>query len=85
MKGIRSVTGKFPSTAFVEEIRKVSKRNKTGVPKKFKKGTFWLYFEFVNKALLLRFEKRTVITSSDLFLMESLSKMDKINLPALSL
>lgn len=47
-----------------------------GVSERFMKGTFQLYFEFINKVLLPRFEKRTVAIASDLFLMESLRRME---------
>lgn len=49
------------------------------------KGTFQLYFEFINKVLLPRSEKRTVASASDLFLMEALGKLEEINLPTIML
>lgn len=50
--GTRSISGKFPYKIFVEKIGKVPQLNKIGVPKKIIKGTYQLYFEFVNKNLL---------------------------------
>ncbi|KAH0742937.1 hypothetical protein KY290_030930 [Solanum tuberosum] len=49
------------------------------------KSEYQLLFEFVNKVLLPRTEKRIVASTSDLFIMESLCKFDPIDLPALML
>ncbi|KAH0784278.1 hypothetical protein KY290_003876 [Solanum tuberosum] len=52
---------------------------------KLMKGEYQLLYEFVNKVLLPRTEKRTVASASDLFIMESLCKFDPIDLSALML
>lgn len=44
------------------------------------RGTFQLYIEFVNKLLLPKPKKRIVASASNMYLMESLSKMEEINL-----
>lgn len=59
--------------------------NCAAVPKKFLKGDDQLLFEFVNKVLLLRSEKCTIASASDLFLMETLTKLDEINIPGIML
>lgn len=56
-----------------------------GCPKKLLKGEFQLFFEFINKVLLPRLEKRTIISSPYLFLMEKQSKFEVINLSAIML
>lgn len=56
-----------------------------GFPKKFLKGEYQLYFEFINKVLLPRSEKRTVASAVDLFLMEQLDKLEAISLPRIML
>ncbi|KAK4730020.1 hypothetical protein R3W88_023008 [Solanum pinnatisectum] len=45
---------------------------RVGVQKKLIKGEYQLLFEFVNKVLLPRTEKRIVASATDLFIMESL-------------
>lgn len=42
-------------------------------------------FEFVNKVMVPRSEKRTVVSAADLFLMEKLSDPEEINLPTIML
>ncbi|KAG5630164.1 hypothetical protein H5410_001881 [Solanum commersonii] len=49
------------------------------------KGEYQVLFEFVNKVLLPRPEKCTVASATDLFVMESLSKFEPLNLQALML
>ncbi|KAG5632539.1 hypothetical protein H5410_004256 [Solanum commersonii] len=56
-----------------------------GIPKKLMKGEYQLLVEFVNKVVLSRSEKSIVANSTDLFLMESLCKLDPLNMPALML
>ncbi|WMV49491.1 hypothetical protein MTR67_042876, partial [Solanum verrucosum] len=52
-----------------------------GLPMKFLKGEHQLFFEVVNKLLLPRTEKRTMGSSTDLFLMEQLYELEAINRP----
>lgn len=59
--------------------------SKAGVRKKFLRGEIQFLFEFVNKVLLPHSEKCTVSSIVDLFLMETLSKFEMINLSALIL
>ncbi|KAH0746073.1 hypothetical protein KY285_007730 [Solanum tuberosum] len=56
-----------------------------GIQKKLMKGEYQFLFEFVNKVLLPRTEKRTIASATDLFVMEALSKFKPPNLPALML
>lgn len=72
---IKSVVNKSLSKNFLEEAGKLKKLNPLVVSKKPLKGQYQLYFEFVNKVLLPRIEKRTIATMVDLYLMEKLSTM----------
>ena len=49
------------------------------------KSEYQLVFEFVNKIILPRTEKKTSTTSADLFIMESLGKLESLDLPGLML
>ena len=49
------------------------------------KSEYQLVFEFINKVLLPRTEKRTVATVADLFVMEMLCNFEALNLPGLML
>ena len=49
------------------------------------KSEYQLVFEFINKVLLPRTEKRTVATTADLFVMEMLCNFEALNLPGLML
>ena len=51
--------------------------------KKVMKSEYQLVFEFVNKTLLPRTEKRTSATSTNLYDMELLCKFEPLNLPGL--
>jgi len=84
-KGIRSVEGCETSTEYVQWATKYRNMKCTGLPKKFLKGEHQLFFQFVNKVLLPRTEKRTVASSTDLFLMEQLDKLEAINHPIIML
>lgn len=55
------------------------------MPKKYIKGEYQLTFEFVNKVLVPRTEKRTVASATYLFLMEKPVNVEEINLPSLIL
>lgn len=78
-KGIRTVVDKSPTKNFLEEARKMKNLNLSAVSKKFLKGQYQLYFEFVNKVLLPRIEKRTIATMVDINLMEKFSTLVEIN------
>ena len=54
-----------------------------GIYKKIMKSEYQLVFEFINKVLLPRTEKRTVATAPDLFVMEILCSFEALNLPGL--
>ncbi|KAH0738358.1 hypothetical protein KY290_037063 [Solanum tuberosum] len=84
-EGTRSVVGKTCNVEFVKECSKIPNTRHAGIQKKFIKGEYQLLFEFVNKVLLPRTEKRTVASASDLFIMGSLCKFDPIDLPSLML
>lgn len=85
LKGIKPVIKTSASSNFIIEIGKIGKLSRTDVSKRFTKGRFQLYFELVNKVLLPRSEKSIVNTISDMFLMESLSRLEDINLPSIML
>ncbi|KAG5607439.1 hypothetical protein H5410_028931 [Solanum commersonii] len=59
-EGIRSVVGKTCTMKFVKECSKIPNTRRVGVLKKLMKGEYQLVFEFVNKVLLPRMEKRIV-------------------------
>lgn len=74
---------KSPSKGFLEKAGKLKNLNPAAIFKKLCKGQYQLYFKFVNKALLPRIGKRTITAMADLYLIEKLSTMVEINLPAL--
>ena len=82
-EGTRSVTGKTCSIEFVSLVSKLPTTKVAGFFKKVMKSEYQLVFEFVNKILLPRTEKRTSATSADLFVMEMLCRFEALNLPAL--
>lgn len=53
---------------------------RAGLPKKFLQGSYQFLFEFINKVLVLRTEKRIVTYVADLFLMEKLEVLNEINI-----
>ena len=71
-EGIGSVLGKTCFTEFVSLISKIPTTKVAGIYKKVMKSEYQLVFEFVNKVLLPRTEKRTSATAADLLLMEML-------------
>lgn len=84
-EGIKSVACKLCTKHFSNECSKLPDMHHACIKKKLIKGEYQLLFEFVNNVVLPRSEKRTIATSADLFLMESLCKFDPLNLPALML
>lgn len=62
---------------------KLDNTNIKNVTKKALKKECQLKFELVNKVLLHHTEKRTTVTSPDLFFMEALSKYQKVNFSAI--
>ncbi|KAH0636585.1 hypothetical protein KY290_037010 [Solanum tuberosum] len=56
-----------------------------GLPKKFLKGEYQLFFEFVNKVLVPRTEKRIMASTANLFLMEQLDELKVVSLPGIML
>ncbi|KAH0749306.1 hypothetical protein KY290_028538 [Solanum tuberosum] len=83
--GIRTIEGCKPSSDFTKHATKRGDVKCAGLPKKFLKGEYQLLFEFINKVLVPRTEKRTVTSAADLFLMEKLDALEEINLSALML
>ncbi|XP_069152084.1 uncharacterized protein [Solanum lycopersicum] len=65
-EGTGSVIGKTYSTEFVSLVSKIPTTKVAGIFKKVMKSEYQLVFEFVNKVLLPRTEKRTSATSADL-------------------
>ncbi|KAH0748684.1 hypothetical protein KY290_027916 [Solanum tuberosum] len=84
-EGTRFMVGKSCTKKFVKECSKLPDMRRAGVQKKLLKGEYQLFFEFFNKVLLPRTEKRTMASATNLFVMESLCKFELLNLPALML
>ncbi|KAK4721797.1 hypothetical protein R3W88_012030 [Solanum pinnatisectum] len=84
-EGIRYVVSQTCSESFANECAKLPKMHCEGISKKLIKGDYQLLFEFVNKVILPRSEKRIVYSVVDLFLMEALCKFELLNLLALML
>ena len=84
-EGTRSVLGRTCSSEFAAVISKTPTTKVAGIYKKIMKSEYQLVFEFINKVLLPRTEKRTVATSADFFLMEMLCNFEALNLPGLML
>ncbi|KAH0696343.1 hypothetical protein KY290_013711 [Solanum tuberosum] len=85
MEEIRMIEGCKPSSDFTKLAPKCGDVKRAGLPKKFLKGEYQLLFEFINKVLVPRTEKRTVASVADLFLMEKLDELEGINLSAIML
>ncbi|KAH0761720.1 hypothetical protein KY290_017793 [Solanum tuberosum] len=83
--GIRTIEGCKPTGDFSKLATKRGDDKRAGLPKKFLKGEYQLMFEFINKVMVPRTEKRTVASAADLFLMEKLDELEEINLPAIML
>ena len=83
--GTRSVVGKTCSVEFVTVCSKLPTTKCAGLFKKVMKSEYQLVFEFFNKTLLPRTEKRTSATSVDLYVIELLCKFEPLNLPRLML
>ena len=84
-EGTRSVLGRNCSSEFAAVISKIPTTKVAGIYKKIMKSEYQLVFEFINKVLLPRTEKRTVATAADLFVMEMLCNFEALNLPGLML
>lgn len=82
-EGIYSIAKGEPTRTFILEAEKFPDLSGAGTPRKFLKGRYQLYFEFINKVLLPRYMKRSVATTVDLYLMEALRELESLNLPAL--
>ncbi|KAH0633579.1 hypothetical protein KY284_036365 [Solanum tuberosum] len=54
MKGIRFIEGCKPSSEFTKHTTKKGDIKRAGLPKKFLKGEYQLFFEIINKALVPR-------------------------------
>ena len=83
--GTRSVIGKTCSVEFVTLVSKLPPTKCTGVFKTVMNSEYHLVFEFVNRTLLPRTEKRTLTTSAYLYMMELLYKFEPLNLPGIML
>ena len=77
--------GRTSSTEFASLISKIPTTKVAGIYKKIMKSEYQLVFEFINKVLLPRTEKRTSATAADLFVMEMLCIFEALNLPGLML
>ena len=77
--------GRTCSTEFASLISKIPTTKVAGIYKKIMKSEYQLVFEFINKVLLSRTEKRTSATTADLFVMEMLCSFEALNLPGLML
>ncbi|KAH0742983.1 hypothetical protein KY290_030976 [Solanum tuberosum] len=75
MKGIRSIKGCKPSSEFTKQATKRGDIKCASLPKIFLKGEYQLMFEFINKVLVPRTEKRTVASDvADLVMTWKLAK-----------
>lgn len=83
VEGIRSLGNDKIFAKFLTIYGNLDDMNIKNVSKKDLKGEYQLFFELVNKILLFCSEKRTTVTSLDLFLMEVLDKYQKVNLSAI--
>lgn len=81
--GLRTISNQQPSTEFMMDASKVKGTSMAGVIKKFLKSEFQIVFEFVNKVVLPKSEKRTIVSVVDLFMIKCLSKFELISLPTL--
>ncbi|KAH0717139.1 hypothetical protein KY285_013170 [Solanum tuberosum] len=52
MEGIRTIEGCKPSSDFTKLATKCADVKRAGLPKKFLKGEYQLFFEFINKVLV---------------------------------
>ena len=75
--------GRTSSTEFASLISKIPTTKVAGIYKKIMKIEYQLVFEFINKVLLPRTEKRIVATTADLFVMEMLCSFEALSLPSL--
>ena len=82
-EGTRSVQGKTCSSEFASLISKTPTTKVAGIYKKIMKSEYQLVFEFVNKVVLPRTEKRTLATAADLYVMEMLCSFEAQCLPSL--
>ncbi|KAG5604806.1 hypothetical protein H5410_026298, partial [Solanum commersonii] len=80
---IRTIEGCKPSSDFTKLATKRGDVKNAGLPKKFLKGEYQLMFEFINKLMVPRTEKRTMASDVDLFLMEKLDDIEERNLLAI--
>lgn len=85
MKVLGLLLEKYVQKVFLNEYGKLPNLIRAGTPKKFLKGVYQLLFEFINKVVFPRSEKRTVDFGADLFMIEALNKFEVINLPAIIL
>ena len=82
-EGTWSVLGKTCSSEFASVISKTPTTKVAGIYKKIMKSEYKLVFEFVNKVLLPRTEKRKLATTADLYVMEMLCSFEALSLPSL--
>lgn len=82
-EGTRSLRSEKGSVNFLKICGRLDDINIKNVNKKTMKGEYQMLFELVNKSLLPKSEKRTTVAGPNLFLMEILSKYNKVNLPAI--
>ena len=66
-------------------ISKTPTTKVAGIYNKIMKSEYQLVFEFINKVLLPRTEKRTLATAAHYFVMEMLCSFEALNLPGLML
>lgn len=81
--GSSLVQNKWSFIPFVYSAFNKSRDSRVVFRTKFLRGAFQFLFEFSNKVLLPYWEKHTVASVIDLFLMETLRKFKMINLPTL--
>ncbi|KAG5600438.1 hypothetical protein H5410_031808 [Solanum commersonii] len=81
-EGIRTIEGCKPSNSFTKSSTKCEDVKTAGLPKKFLKGSYQLLFEFINKVLVPRSEKRTMLLDINLVVaFERIEKFKEFVLP----
>lgn len=79
--GIHMIQGCEPSSEFHQVATKYGDIKCAELLKEFLTREYQLLFELITKVLVLRTEKRTVASATDLFLMQKLYELEEINLP----
>lgn len=69
IRGFRSIEGSKPFEEFTLQAKKMEKFKHQELPNKLQKGEYQLLFKFINKVIVLRSKKQTVVLDTHFFLM----------------